>query len=244
MGPQSRTQNNTANPPLRRVPRRLPSNINLDKGPARGFGGNGGGYTGSSAFSNQSDFSNRGGFPGGFGNGGGFGSVGGSTSGHGHPTAFSTPAPLTSRSLANHLNQMQKAETGSIGAGVGGERNSSSSRVPFDMAYAQQAFIQSRSRSASNAASDVQSATARRSSGAGVISMGQGPPTASSGGTGRKSYGQVINQGQSMSIEALLSKPPSGNLLDALKELRYLILTEGIPTDAEGNVSSASPPLA
>ncbi|RPB19829.1 TBC-domain-containing protein [Terfezia boudieri ATCC MYA-4762] len=66
--------------------------------------------------------------------------------------------------------------------------------------------------------------------------MNPGPATnASSGGTGRKSYGQVINQGQSMSIEALLSKPPSGNLMDALKELRSLILSEGIPTDADGH---------
>jgi len=170
---------------------------------------------------------------------------GGSTSGHGHPMAFTQPAPLTTRSLATHLNQMQKAETGStssrVGAGGGGglEGGMASHRekVPFDMAYAQTAFNQSRSRSASNANSDVQSTLARRPSGAGM--MNPGPTTnASSGGTGRKSYGQVINQGQSMSIEALLSKPPSGNLMDALKELRSLILSEGIPTDADGHVCS------
>lgn len=166
---------------------------------------------------------------------------GGSTSGHGHPMAFTPPAPLTTRSLATHLNQMQKAETGSTssrvgGGGLEGGMASHREKVPFDMAYAQAAFNQSRSRSASNANSDVQSAAARRPSGGGMMSMNPGPATnASSGGTGRKSYGQVINQGQSMSIEALLSKPPSGNLMDALKELRSLILSEGIPTDADGH---------
>ena len=245
----SRTQNSTANPPLRRVPRRLPSGVNLDRGPpARGFSA----YNGSSGFSNQSDFSNRGGghggFPGGFGSG--FGIGGGSTSGHGHPMPFTPPAPLTTRSLATHLNQMQKAETGStssrVGGGGEGHMASHREKVPFDMAYAQAAFNQSRSRSASNANSDVQSTAARRPSGGGMMSMNPGPATnASSGGTGRKSYGQVINQGQSMSIEALLSKPPSGNLMDALKELRSLILSEGIPADADGHVcSSPSAPPA
>lgn len=171
--------------------------------------------------------------------------AGGSTSGHGLPMGYSQPAPLTTRSLATHLNQMQNAETGSTssrvgvaggGGGVEGGMASHREKVPFDMAYAQAAFNQSRSRSASNANSDVQSTAARRPSGGGMMSMNPGPATnASSGGTGRKSYGQVINQGQSMSIEALLSKPPSGNLMDALKELRSLILSEGIPTDADGH---------
>ena len=233
------------------MPRRLPSSVNPPT--ARGFGG----YNGSSGFSNQSDFSNRGGsgvggghggFSGGFGSG--FGMGGGSTSGHGHPMTFTPPAPLTTRSLATHLNQMQRAETGSTssrigGGGIEGGMASHREKVPFDMAYAQAAFNQSRSRSASNANSDVQSTAARRPSAGGMMSMNPGPATnASSGGTGRKSYGQVINQGQSMSIEALLSKPPSGNLMDALKELRSLILTEGIPTDADGHVCSSPYPFS
>lgn len=220
MGPTSRTSNNSnaPNPPLRRVPRRLPSSIN----PERGFNR---GYTGSSGFSNSSDFSNRGGFPGGFGN---FGGRDGSAS-HGHPTTFTHPAPLTARSLSTHLNQMQTQET---------PRVKSPQQVPFDTAYVQQAFNQSRSRSASNANSDVQSATARRLSGSGIMGMNPGPPTASSGGTGRRSYGQFINQGNSTSIEALLSKPPGGNLMEASKDLRFLILRDGIPTDADGHVCS------
>ena len=227
MGPTSRTSNNNnsnnsdnnnnaSNPPLRRVPRRL-SNINPDRGLNRG-------YTGSSGFSNSSDFSNRGGFPSGFGN---FGGRDGSAS-HGHPTTFTHPAPLTARTLSTHLNQMQTQET---------PRVKSPQQVPFDTAF-QQAFNQSRSRSASNANSDVQSATARRLSGSGIIGMNPGPPTASSGGTGRRSYGQFINQGHSTSIEVLLSKPPGGNLMEASKDLRFLILRDGIPTDADGHVRS------
>ena len=228
MSPTSRTNNNASNPQLRRAPRRQPSSINPDRGFNRS-------YTGSSGFSNSSDFSNRGGFSGGFSGGfpggfsGVFGNFGGRDGGasHGHPTTFTRPAPLTARSLSTH-NQMQSLES---------PRVKSPQHVPFDTAYVQQVFNQSRSRSVSNANSDAQSATARRMSGNGIMGMmNPGPPTASSGGTGRRSYGQFITQGHSMSIEALLSKPPGGNLMEALKDLRFLILRDGIPTDVDGHV--------
>lgn len=41
-------------------------------------------------------------------------------------------------------------------------------------------------------------------------------------------------------IESLISKPPA-SLTEALQDLRYLILTQGIAADSDGNVSSPSP---
>ena len=153
------------------------------------------------------------------------------------PLAFSTPAPLTARSLSTHLNQMQQAQqqaqqqvTSSVGMASLHARVGSPPPL-YTFPFGQQQFS-AKARSVSQANSDAPSA-ARRSSGGG--SQGGG---VSSTARNLKNYGAVINPKTPHTIEALLSKQPQGNIADALKDLRYLILTEGIPADPDGHVGT------
>lgn len=61
----------------------------------------------------------------------------------------------------------------------------------------------------------------------------------------RKSVSQATLQvKQHATIESLISNPPA-SLVEALQDLRYLILTEGVTADMDGNVRSCGriPPI-
>ena len=51
-----------------------------------------------------------------------------------------------------------------------------------------------------------------------------------------------LSQHQPATIESLINKPPA-SLTEALQDLRYLILTQGVTADNDGNVASPRPPL-